>query len=114
MRQKNLKMQIALKFPFDNPDENGIIYSKHAVERAVSSLSDKLPILYRDNGEYQEGEIIGHTAGDTMSVLWDEEYKVCEVILNATLYYGGTECIVNTINDNVVEDFKITGIGISK
>lgn len=114
MRQKNLKMQIALRFPFDNPDRNGVVYSKQAVERAISALQGKLPILYRDNEVCPDGEVIGYTAGETASVLWDNDYQVCEVILDAAVYYGGTECIVKGMSNGVVTDFEITALGISK
>ena len=106
MRQENLKMQIALRFPFGHPDKNGVIYSKESVEQAISSLQGKLPILYRDT-------VIGHTAGDTTSVLWDDEHQVCEVVLGAVIYFGGTECVVNNIRDGVITDFEITALGIS-
>lgn len=114
MRQENLKMQIALRFPFDKPDRNGVIYSKQAVERAISALQGKLPILYRDNDVCLDGKAIGYTAGETASVLWDNDCQVCEVIFDAAVYYGGTECIVKSISNGVVTDFEITALGISK
>lgn len=114
MRQENLKMQIALKFPFDRPDENSVVYSRQAVEQAISALQGKLPILYQDNDVCSEGKVIGHTSGDTASVLWDDDYQVCEVILDAAIYYSGTECIIKSINNGVVTDFEITALGISK
>lgn len=113
MRQNNLKMQIALKFPFNLPDKNGVVYSKQAVEQAISALQGKLPILFRGNQTCVDGVVIGHTAGDTTSVLWDSDHQVCEVVLNAVIYYGGTECIAKTIENGVVTDFEITAIGIS-
>lgn len=114
MRQENLKMQIALRFPFEHPDGNGVVYSKQAVERAISALQGELPILYRDNEVCQNGKVIGHTAGDTVSVLWDDNYQVCEVVLEAVVYHGGTECTVRTADNGVVTDFQITALGISK
>lgn len=114
MRQENLKMQIALKFPFEQPDKNDIVYSKQAVKQAVSALQGKLPILYRDNEVCPDGEVIGHTVGGTASILWDDDYHVCEVILDAVIYYGGTECVVKSVKNGVVADFEITALGISK
>ena len=70
-------------------------------------------ILYRDNDVYHNGTVIGHTAGDTASVLWDDEHQVCEVVLGAVIYFGGTECVVNNIRDGVITDFEITALGIS-
>lgn len=114
MRQENLKMQIALRFPFETPDGNGIVYSKQAVEQAISALQGKIPLLYRDNEVCPDGKMIGHTISETASVLWDNDYQVCEVILDAVVYYGGTECVVKSTNNGVVTDFEITALGISK
>ena len=114
MRQENLKIQVALRFPYGHPDENGVVYSKQAVERAVSGLQEKVPISYRDNSVCQNGKVIGHTIGDTMSVLWDDDYQVCEVVLRAVVNHGGTECIVKTSDDGVITDFEITALGISE
>lgn len=107
-------MQIALRFPFNQPDGNGVTYSRQAVERAVSGLYGRLPILFRDNKVCPEGAVIGHTAGDTAQVLWDDDHQVCEVVLNASVYYGGTECIAKTSSDGIVTEFEITAIGISR
>ena len=114
MRQENLKIQVALRFPYDHPDKNGVVYSKQAVEKAISDLQGKLHILYQDNSVCQNGKVIGHTIGDTMSVLWDDDYRVCEVVLGAVVYHGGTECIVKTSDDGVITDFEITALGISE
>ncbi|GKH49853.1 hypothetical protein CE91St46_09640 [Eubacteriales bacterium] len=114
MRQKNIKMQIVLRFPFDHPDENGVVYSKQAVEQAISSLHGKLPVLYRDNGMYLDGAVIGCTSGNTPSALWNEDYQICEVFFDANIYYGGIECLVKDMENGIVTSFEITSLGISK
>lgn len=114
MRLDNLKMQLAFVIPFGHPDKNGVMYSRKAIEKAVSDFTGKLPILYRDNDLCKDGVIIGNTVGETCSVIWDTEQQVCEVIVNGNLYYGGTECIVNETRDGVVTDFRITSVGLSR
>lgn len=114
MRLDNLKMQFAFVILFDRPDKNGVVYSREAIEKAVSDFDGKLPILYRDNDLCKDGVVIGNTLGETCSVLWDDEQQVCEVIVNGNLYYGGTECIVNEIKNGVVTDFRITSVGLSR
>lgn len=114
MRQENLKLQIALKFPFDHPDRNGVVYSKQAIEQAILALQGKLPIVYRDHNTCPDGEVIGHTVGETASVLWDDNCHICEIVLDSVIYYGGTECVVKKTNNGIVTDFEITALGISK
>ena len=114
MRLDNLKIQLALTIPFGRPDKNGVMYSKEAIEKAISDFDGKMPILYQDNDLCKDGVVVGNTIGETCSVLWDDENQVCEVIVNGNLYYGGTECIVNEIKDNVVTDFRITSVGLSR
>lgn len=114
MRLDNLKVQIALVIPFGRPDKNGVMYSKEAIEKAVDDFHGKLPILYRDNDLCKDGVVIGNTVGETCSMLWDDKYQVCEVIVNGNLYYGGAECLVNETRDGVVTDFNITSIGLSR
>lgn len=114
MRLDNMKMQLALVIPFDSPDRNGVVYSRKAIEKAVDALSGKLPIVYRDNGTCKDGVVIGDTVGETCSVLWDDEHKVCEVIVYGNVHHGGTECTVNEIKDGVVTDFDIVSVGLSR
>ena len=114
MRLDNLKMQLTFVIPFGRSDKNGVIYSRGAIEKAISDFNGKLPILYRDNDSCKDGVVVGNTVGETCSVLWDDEQQVCEVIVNGNLYYGGTECIVNEIKDGVVTDCRITSVGLSR
>lgn len=114
MRLDNLKVQLALTIPFGRPDKNGVMYSKEAIEKAVSDFNGKLPIIYRDNDSCKDGVVVGNTAGETCSVLWDDEQQVCEVIVNGNVYYGGADIIVNEMKDGVITDFSIRSVGISK
>lgn len=114
MRIKHLKLQIAITIPFDHPDENGVIYSRAAVEKAISSFTSKLPIIYRGNDTDQRESLLGFTNGETCSVLWNDEFQVCEVIVSGMTFFGGTECIVNQVKDNVITDFDIVALGFTE
>lgn len=114
MRLDNIKVQLALTIPFGCPDKNGVMYSKESIEKAMDDFNGELPILYRDNDSCKDGVVIGNTVGAPCSVLWDDEQQVCEVVVNGNVYYGGADIIANEINGNVITDFSIMSIGISK
>ncbi|MDE6148661.1 MAG: hypothetical protein K2F81_01000 [Ruminococcus sp.] len=114
MKIDNLQVQLAVVIPFGRSDKNGVVYSREAIEKAVNAFAGELPIIYRDNNTNKDGVVIGNTIGETCSVLWDDKYQVCEVIVNGNVYYGGTECIVNEIKDGIVTDFDIVSVGLSK
>lgn len=120
MRIENIKVKITVSIPFDKPDINGNVYTKEAVENAVNHLHKNLPIIFSDNVNTSDGEnkymekCIGATTGDSHIVTWDFENQVCKVIVDGTVFYGGTECIVNEIKDGKVSDFEIISIGLSR
>lgn len=111
MRTEDIKIKITIPIPFDRPDQNGVIYTKEAVENAVNHLHKNLPIINRDKGNE---EVIGVTTGDSHIATWDFENQVCKVTIEGAVFYGGTECIVNEIKDGKVTDFEIVGIGLSR
>lgn len=114
MRLGDLKVELAFVIPFGRLDKNDVVYSKGAVEKAIDSFNKSLPIIFRDIDVNKDGTVLGITAGETNSVIWDEERCICEVIVNGYMYYGGVECIVNETKDGVVTDFDIVSIGLSK
>ena len=113
MREENIKVKITIPFPFDKPDKNGNIYSEEAVKNAVNNLSKGLPIIYRDNESYSDGKIIGNTTGESHIVTYNFDDQICNVTVDGIIYAGGTSCVVNEINEKVITDFRITGIGLS-
>lgn len=114
MRSENLKIKYSITFPFGRPDKNGVVYSKAAIEKAVASFDGNIPIIYNDNDKNNNEVVVGYTVGEPCSILWDDEYQVCEIVVNGVVYYGGTECVVNKIEDGVVTDFDIVSVGLSK
>ena len=111
MRTENIGVKITIPIPYDQPDKNGNIYTKEAVENAVNHLHKNLPIVFRDESEEK---VIGTTTGDSHITTWDFENQICKVTIDGVVFYGGTECIVNEIKDGKITDFEIVGIGLSK
>ena len=110
MRTDNIKVTITIPIPYEQPDKNGDIYTKEAVEKAVNNLHKYLPIIYR--GESEE-KVIGTTTNDSLITTWDYENQVCKLTVDGEVFFGGTECIADIDNGKIV-DFEIVGIGLSK
>ena len=110
MRTNNTKVTMTIPIPYDQPDENGNIYTKEAVENAVNNLHKHIPIIFR--GESEE-KVIGTTIDDSHIATWDFENQVCNLTVNGEVFFGGAEGIV-TANNGKIVDFEILGIGLSK
>ena len=110
MRAENIKVTITIPIPYNEPDKNGNIYTKEAVEKAVNNLHKYLPIIYR--GESEE-KVIGTITGDSHIATWDFENQVCNLTVDGEVFFGGTECIADIDNGKIV-DFEIVGIGLNK
>ena len=108
MRTDNIKVKLTIPIPIGRPDRNGVMYTEEAVENAVNNLRKNLPIR---NGN---GVVVGATTGDTHIATWDSESQVCNVTVDGVVFYGGTECVVNKLEDGLVTDFRITGFGLSR
>lgn len=108
MRTDNIKVKLTIPIPVEKPDKNGVMYTEKAVENAVNDLMKNLPIRNDD------GVVIGTTTGDTHIATWNSEKQVCNVTVDGVVFYGGTSCIINEIEDGVVTDFRITGFGLGK
>ena len=87
MRAANIKVTITIPIPYNEPDKNGNIYTKEAVEKAVNNLHKYLPIIYR--GESEE-KVIGSTTGDSHIATWDFENQVCKLTVDGEVFFGGT------------------------
>lgn len=110
MRTENIKVTITIPIPYDQPDKNGDIYTKEAVEKAVNNLHKHTPIIFRDEFE---GKVIGNMTDDSLITTWDYENQVCKLTVDGEIFFGGTECIADIDNGKIV-DFEIVGIGLSK
>ncbi len=114
MRTENMNVKLSIPIPINKPDKNGVIYTEEAIEKAICALNTNLPIMYRDNEKdiVDNSIVIGNTTGSCHMVHWDFENQVCNLVVDGQIYFGGTYCEVNEIQDNVVKDFRITSIGI--
>lgn len=110
MRTDNIKVTITIPILYDQPDKNGNIYTKEAVEKAINNLHKHLPIIFRDESEEK---VIGTTTGDSHIATWDSENQVCNLTVDGKIFFGGAEGIV-TANNGKIVDFEIVGIGLSK
>ena len=110
MRTDNIKVTMTIPIPYDQPDKNGNIYTKEAVEKAVNNLHKPLPIIFRDESEEK---VIGTTTDDSHIATWDYENQVCNLTVNGEVFFGGAEGIV-TANNGKIVDFEIVGFGLSK
>lgn len=110
MRTDNIKVTITIPIPYDQPDKNGNIYTKEAVEKAVNDLHKYTPIIFR--GESEE-KVIGTITDDSHIATWDFENQVCKLTVDGEIFFGGIEGIV-TANNGKIVDFEIIGIGLSK
>lgn len=111
MRVENTKIKLTIPIPIDRPDNNGVIYTKEAISKAINNLHTNLPIVYGDNEG--DSKVIGATTGTSHIVTWDDENQVCKVTIDGVVFYSGAELIVNQIEDNKVTDFEILSVGLT-
>lgn len=111
MRVENTKIKLTIPIPVNKPDANGVIYTKESVEKAISNLGTKLPIVYQDNA--CDAQVIGVTTGNAHIVTWDSENQVYKVTVDGVVFYGGAAIIVNEIEDGKISDFQIVSIGLT-
>lgn len=114
MRINNLGIQLTMDLPFDRPDKNGVVYSRAAIEKVLKSFDGTYMILYCGNEPSERTHIIGYTDKEPHSVLWNDETKTCTVAIDGIIRYGGTECIINEVKDDVITDFELVSIGLSE
>ena len=100
----NEPIEIIMKIPFpiNEPDRNGAIYTKEAIEKAVEKFDGGVPlIIVKDEVE----TVIGHIHSAELS----ENY---EVTVHGEVFFGGTSDEGDVKND-IVTDFRFLSFGIS-
>lgn len=112
MRNSMEAIRMELKFPYMKPDKNGVLYTKEAIKNALDKGVSNLPIIYIDNDGTES--IVGYTKDEQVTYEWDDSKGICKAMVNGTIFFAGTSCIVNEIENGVVKDFEITSVGISK
>ena len=103
-------MTFCIPIPYDKPGLNGVIYTKEAVEKAITDMQSGMPIVYR--GDVSQNDVcLGVTTGDK-EVKFDDDSHVCELTVAGIIRFGGTDCMAET-NNGVVSSMKITSFGLS-
>ena len=132
MRTNNIKVTLSYKIPYDVPDLNGNIYTKEAIEKAISECKEslqnggKLPLIYNNNNTVTKEEVIG-----VIEHLWDVQYneieKYIQVDAMGMFWYGGTCENIEVMEDDeaickgnseqptikLIKGFEIASFGIS-
>lgn len=111
MRVQNTKIKMVMSIPVDKPDKNGVIFTKNAIENAISNLWN-LPIIFRDNDGCTDGIVIGTTIESPIAE-WNDETQTCELTINGLLFHSGAEIMANKINDGKITDFNFMSIGLT-
>ena len=108
MRQENIEITIKIPIDFGKPDNNGAIYTREAVEKALCTYASR-PILLIDNSGNKS--VIGVTSNKNAKLLLeDSKYKI---VVDGIIKYGGSSenC---EIENRIIKDFTITSVGICK
>lgn len=98
-----IKVTMKIPFPINEPDRNGVIFTKEAIEKAVREFDGGAPLVIIKD---EIGTVIGHIEKLELS----DNY---EVTAHGICYFGGT-CEVGDIEDNAMTDFRFLSFGISE
>lgn len=98
-----------MSIPVERPDLNGVVYSRDAIEKAFTSLRD-IPICIM-NDYSNEKFVIGH--GSIDDIKFDDNNGECIVSIDGLLYFGGTCCTVERMENNVISEYIIDAVGFS-
>lgn len=108
MRLENIEVTFKKKLPINEPDDNGIMYTKEAIQNAYKEAQSRngLPIEFpNDKGEFIPiGSIHGIELIEDNGEMYVEGYGI--------IYHGGTEENVE-VNNKIVSSFSITGVGVA-
>lgn len=113
MNEEFVKVTIQIPIAVGKPNRNGTVFTKEAVENAVSNIPVNMPIIYRDNKSEYDNKVIGATIGKSHVVTWDSENQVCKMTVDGVVFNSGVDMVVNKIEDDKITDFRITGIGLT-
>ena len=85
MRQEGIEVTFKIPVEFEKPDDNGVIYTREAVEKALCTYASR-PILVIDDSGNQS--IIGVTSNKNAKLLLeDNKYKI---VIDGIIKYGGS------------------------
>ena len=85
MRQEGIEVTFKIPVEFEKPDDNGVIYTREAVEKALCTYASR-PILVIDNSGNKS--VIGVTSNKNAKLLLeDSKYKI---VVDGIIKYGGS------------------------
>lgn len=106
MRTENINLIMKMPLPINNPDGNGVMYTKEAFIKAFKEAKGKpLKIIYDDGSS----DVIGTTHSIEYIGDKDGDYGLVSV----SLYHGGT-CEEVDFRDGFVASMELSGVGINK
>ena len=116
MRTEGIKVKLTIPIRFDQPDLNGVVHSKEAINKAFSELNQH-PLIFRTD-EDDNPKCIGHIDDHFQMIDWDNKNGVCTVTMNGIVYYGGMGIVVNECHKDetgtmVIDDFTVSSVGFS-
>ena len=104
MRCSNIQVSFKIPVPINQPNGNGIIYTKEAVENSVNNLKCIVPIVIREG-------IVETVIGFANKLKFIEEDQEYYLLGNGYIKHGGTEEKLD-IQNNMVTSMEIVSIGI--
>lgn len=107
MRLDNIKVTFKSKLPINEPDGNGVMYTREAIIKAYEEAKNRVMIEFSN----VEGEFVPIGIAQELELI--EEDGNMYVTGCGLIYHGGTEENVEMEN-NTVNNFTITGIGIAR
>ena len=107
MRSENVKVTMKIPAHFNEPDENGAIYSKEAWENAVKDAVG-LPIeIINDDGS---STVVG--VADEVKLTKDDDNEDI-IFVSGTLWHGGTSENVEFTKD-IITSVSLCSVGITR
>lgn len=112
MRVSNIKVEFTIPINPNTPDLNGNIYTEEAITNSLQSY-ENAPIIIRQN---DSNDVTPVGVINKAFISWSEQpYIICK----GSIMFGGTDCdIIKSHKDEngvtVVDEFNITGVGISR
>lgn len=105
------KVKLTLRLPVGEPNKNGSVFTKEAVENALCNLQRNLPIICNDDCAY--GNVVGATTGESHIVTFDSDNQAYNMTVDGVLFDCSPLIVVNEIEDGKISDFRITSIGLT-
>jgi len=103
MRCDNVKVTLSIPVPIDKPDGNSVIYSEDAIRKACEKANGTPIIRFDDNGN----EI-------PIGVANKVEYSNGFIWVDAVAFHGGTNELVEMLDNKKVTSMEIKGFSIGE